>query len=202
MSTSTTSTPQVVTPQVVAPVPASDSKPSLGEEIYSGTASFGRFWALFGAITGTIVGIILIIIGIFILAHKDTLVKVQGIITTINGDNTKSASCPMGLNNMFSCSVTVSYTYNGQSYNQQTIYTDSESIYVGKQITVRIDPANPSVPNLSQDVPKWLGGLLIGIAILMIASGWFWYWASRKWKMVAAAEGAGGLLNIATGGRL
>ena len=44
----------------------------VGPEIYSGAASFGRVWAIIGAVIGTFFGIIMIVGGIALLAKKKT----------------------------------------------------------------------------------------------------------------------------------
>ena len=56
----------------------------LGDEIYSGAASFGKLRAVIGVIIGTIIGIGLIIGGIFALIHKT---KLTGKTTGTSIDN-------------------------------------------------------------------------------------------------------------------
>lgn len=81
-------------------------------------------------------------------------------------------------------------------------YSGDKIYYAGEQITIYVKKGSPTDISLTKDVPNWTGWLLIGLALLIILGSWFWYWASRKWKFVAAAEGVGGVLGIVSGGRL
>ena len=65
---------------------------ALGDELYEGTAEFGRIEAVIGVVFGTIFGVIAIIVGIFLLLSKNKHTKnVMGTIT--------SASCPAYVDN-------------------------------------------------------------------------------------------------------
>jgi len=176
-------------------------KTNLGDEIYSGAASFGIAWALIGAIFATIIGIGMIVGGIYILIHKDKLIDIQATITQINGG---SGPCSKITDNpiQYSCSITLEYKYNGITYTGVQNYTGNANYYIGEVITIRINPNNPNDISLNNPIPKWIGWILIVFALLIIIGSWFWYWASRKWKFVAAAEGVGGALNIISGGRI
>lgn len=183
---------------------SSSSTSGLGEEIYSGAASFGKFWALLGAIMGTITFILLTIVGIYILTKKDYRIPINVSIKMINGSTT--GSCPKSSEDppTYACTIRLNdYVYNGITYkNVDASYTGSDLYYVGQNITGYINKDAPSNVSLNKDPPKWLGWILIVIGIVAIVSGWFWYWATTKWKFLAASQGVGGALDIATGGRL
>jgi hypothetical protein len=187
------------------PVPTSTPLPEksgLGEDIYSGAASFGRFWALLGAIVSTVVAIVMIGIGIYILLLPVQL-SVQGTVVAINESPSgicRSISDKNGTT--FNCEITVKYLFNGQEYTKDMSYSGTSTYYIGSKIPVYFKTANdPNSTSLNGQPPKWVGWALIAFAIILTLGSWFWYWATRKWKVVAAAEGTGGMLNLVSGGR-
>lgn len=180
---------------------SSSTNSNLGEELYSDTASFGRFWALLGAIMGTLTFIALTIVGIYILTKKDDRIPINVSIKSINGSTN---TCPKTSDNpiTYACTITLNpYTYNNINYPSKDVsYSGSALYYVGQNITAYLDKNDPSIISLDKNPPKWLGWVLIGIGLVAVISGWFWYWASRKWKFLAAAQGVGGAIDIVSGG--
>ena len=194
------STPTSSTPLTPATAPA--NAPGIGEDIYSGAASFGLVWALIGAIIATIIGIIMIGFGIYIL-RLPTQTSVKGTILSINGNPT--GICPsttQGNNTTYNCYILVQYNFQGKDYTKQLRYSGSTGYSIGSTINVCFkSPNNPDDVTLDCNPSKSLGWVLIGIAIATILGGWFWYWASRKWKFIAAAEGVSGAFDLISGGR-
>jgi hypothetical protein len=71
---------------------------------------------------------------------------------------------------------------------------------VGQAITVYITSDNPKEVSLSQTVSSTIGWVLIVFGALVIGGGWLMFWAAKKWKIVAAAEGAQGIASMFSGG--
>lgn len=177
----------------------STDKPGLGDEIYSGAASFGVFWALLGAIMATIIGTLLIGFGIYLMVHKTNRKTVSAKVVYING--IPDGTCQKTQDNppQYNCAVTVKY--DGWKDPIQISYTGPDSYYVGETIDIYVDNNNPGDATLDKPVPKWMGLIIIAVALIMIGGAWFWYWASRRWKFIAAAEGASGAISLISGGR-
>ena len=168
---------------------------SIGNEIYSDTASFGRIWAIISAITGTLVGIFFIIVGIYVIQHKSHLKSTKG-------DVVKDSDCNTTIDNgnqYTQCSTTVSYNINDKEYPNKIVNTGSTKFTQGKKnITLWYSPTDPEKPEYSP-APTWLGWIIILIVLLVIFGAWFWVWLTHKNKMAAAAEGASGIYSIITG---
>lgn len=175
------------------------SSASTGSEIYSGAASFGIAWALIGAIFATIFGVILFAVGIYFVVHKSDRTAFPATVLYINGPG--GPVCQKTQDNPIQYSCTITIKYSGWANPIDINYTGSQVYYVGEKITVYAKKGNPSDVTLNKPIPNWVGWLMMAGALLMIGISWFWYWASRKWKFVAAAEGVGGALNIISGGR-
>jgi hypothetical protein len=165
------------------------SDSSLGEEIYSGAASFGRLWTLLGAVFGTVVGIILVIVGIYIMTHKDKREEVSAVINVVKCNDKD-------------CVVNVSYNYKGQQESVDINYTGTRVFYPNQKITVYVNPDEPKDALLEKPAPKWMGWIFIGAAVFIVLMSWLWFWFARKYKFVGAMAGVGGALNVMTGGRL
>jgi hypothetical protein len=174
-------------------------KSSLGSEIYSGAASFGTIWSLIGAIFATVIGTIMIALGIYLLVRKHNRDSFPATVLYVNGPG--GPPCQKTQDNpvQYSCKITVKYS--GWPNPIDINYTGEQVYYVGEQVTIYVKKGSPSDATLSKGVPNWTGWLLIGSAIFIIGGSWFWYWAARKWKFVAAAEGVGGVLGVVSGGR-
>jgi hypothetical protein len=163
-------------------------KQGVGEQIYEGAASFGIFWALLGAVTGTIVGLISLGIGLWMLFRKQRSDTVQGKIIDITGKCENSSKSD--------CSLVISYEYAGKLHEKTIEYQGNTSYEKGQPVTLYLIPGDLDSLSLQKDLPRWAGGLTVGFGLLIILGGWFWYWASTKWKFVAAAEGVGGAFDI------
>jgi len=175
----------------------SSNSSSIASEIYSGTAEFGKIWALISAVIATIISIIMIIIGIYILTLKSKDTKVSATIIKINNSTTNVCD-----EKDFNCTITISYIYNNRQQTRNINKPKQNQVYkVGDSIDVYIDDKS-SVATQKDVPPKMMGFVLLITSVIILVSSWFWYWASKKYKPVAAAEGIGGILNIATGGRL
>lgn len=172
------------------------SENDIGKEVYSGAAEFGRIRAAISFVLGVIVGTIFIIVGVVLIKKKVKLTgKAQGTVTNY-------PSCTLHQDDqdqpLFKCvDVNIKYTVEGKDYNI-TVQTDSNMKY-SKNSTMNIyfNPSNPGNGQLLSDDMHVLGwiGLVLGI-ILVIGSS-VQLWLSRKYKVVAAAQGVGGAIEIA-----
>ena len=166
-----------------------EKKESIGSEIYSGAAGFGRIYAWISAIIGTLIAIGMIIGGVYIIQHKSHLKSVDGIVTKASYDcSTKTND----KNTTTTCKFDVSYTVD-KSYNKTFSSTDTFS--KDDKITIWYDPNHPDIGEFNPP-DKWIGWLLIGIAFLIVFSVWFWVWLTKRSKFAAAAGGASAVINM------
>ena len=171
------------------------SENDIGKEVYSGAAEFGRIRAAISFVLGVIIGIVFIIGGVALIKKKVKLTgKVQGTVTnnptcTLHKDDQDMS--------LFKCTdVDIKYTVEGKDYNI-TVQTDSSTKYsLNTTMNVYFNPSNPANGQLLSDDMHVLGwiGLVLGI-ILVIGSS-VQLWLSRKYKVVAAAQGVEGAIDI------
>ena len=157
----------------------STSSPSLGQEIYSDVAGFGRIWSLIVAIIATLIGIVMIVFGFVILFKKTPpKKKVIGTVVSVNPPT-----------------ITVSYNIGNGKF-QKTLSYSGAPFNIGQQINIYYDPNNPNDSALNPPIPRYVGAILIIIGILVSGFAWLWVYLARKYKAVAAAEAISGGISL------
>ena len=179
-------------------IPSQSSQPTLGDEIYSGAASFGQIKALIGAIIGTIVSIIMIIIGINLSLKKQPIFdSVNATILNVNCNTLQNRDQNGQVSSTTqNCNINVSYNYNGKNQNKYIQYTGNQVYTVNQQVTVYVNKDNDSEIYLSVPNIRSFGFLLIFIGLLILIGSWFVYWLTKRYKFFAAAEGVSGAYNL------
>lgn len=165
-----------------------EQQKGLGDEIYSGAASFGVLYSLIGAIAGTIIGIIMIGVAIYMLTRKVEYNIVEGTILTV--------ACRPVQNNDQTCNINIVYKYKDKDENKFINYTGKTMYSANQKVSLYINTEDSNDISLNGPAPKWVGILVGVIGLFIILSGWFWYWASKNYKFVGAAAGVGGFINI------
>lgn len=173
----------------------SSTTTSLGEEIYTGTASFGKVWTVIQAVLGTIVGIVFIVLGSYIIKHRDHLLSTEGTIVK----NSDCAPVNDGKKMTMSCMSYIMYTVNDKTYGSKdkgvSVGTGSTEYKEGDKVTVYYDPTTPNVPEINP-VPKAVGWAIIGISVFVVLMSWLWAWLASRYKMAAAIGGVSGLKSV------
>lgn len=167
----------------------------IGEEIYSGTASFGRVMAVISAVIVTILALVFIGMGIYILVKKEKD-SVTGTVLSADCD-------PYGSDNRrYNCVLKVSYEIDNVVYSK-TVNTSGETFYTqGSSIKLYYNKDDPHDVSADEPPPKAVGWIFIGVAVVVAIIAWVWVWLTRKYKAAAAFQGMGSGLSIMTGGRI
>lgn len=172
----------------------------LGDDIYSGAASFGRIRAIFGVIFGTLIGICLIVGGFYALAHKTKLTdKTTGIVVDSNNNPTNiqclsTSDKDTGIT--YQCNFRLQYTVNKEIY-YAPINTNSSTNYSGgTEITLYYDPNSPNNASLQQDDYHTIGFICIAAGLFILLFSWIGLWIILRYKFAAAASGAAGAIGM------
>lgn len=160
--------------------------------IVDSLSSLGKIWTLIGAIFATIIGIGLIATGLYLKYRKPDRDLVRGSIARINNDENGICTGQQ----FYKCTLSIQYVYNGQNYMSNFDYSGNTDYVIGQTVQIYVLKTDPYSITMQPPLPVSMMYLFIVLGFVTALGGWFWYWASRKWKAVAVAEGAGGLFQI------
>jgi hypothetical protein len=164
---------------------------SLGNKVYSNTASFGKLWAVIQAVIATIVGIIMIIVGAYIIKHRSDMIS-------INGSVIEKSLCVTKMNNGETyrmCKTKIEYEIDSKKYTKEISTGTSDFEKGDDNIPIWYSPVEPGKPEYDP-APTWSGWMIIIISILVVLGSWFWVWLTRKYEVVAVAKGASGIYSM------
>src|SRR3990167_6032029 len=111
----------------------------VGDQIFSGTATFGRWYAFFGAVVGTIIGIIAFGFGVYYLLNPTQ--AIQG--------TAQSASVPVKQGNMITYTTVIYWVIGGTKYSQAL--SSVNAYQMGDHMTVYYIPSDPGHGALQSD---------------------------------------------------
>jgi len=163
---------------------------AIGQEVYEGTASLGRFMAWVGLVVGGFISLILIVIGLVILIKKDnhsakTVAKVKAAECKANTDNRGATT--------ISCQLTITYNVDGKEYEKQ-MSTTGKMVNKEDTMEIRYDPSNPD--NFTDSNRKVVGWILLCIGLIILGVSIFQWYVATRYKMGAAAHGVGAFVDI------
>jgi|688.fasta_scaffold430441_3 hypothetical protein len=156
--------------------------------VYKGSAAYGRFMAILGAIFATLIAIGLIILGIkYNKTVSDYSKKVEA---TVNSKN-----CTPSTKSQSTCEYNVSYIdENGTSVNGKLNTTDS--IELNSKINIVYNPNNKNEIRFEKENTTTLGYTMIIIGIIIAIGAWFWVWITKKFEFAASASGVSSVFNL------
>lgn len=161
-----------------------DAKDGVGQEVYSGAASFGLFLAKIGLVVGTIVGLLLVGFGIRFWTGPDpysAVTRAEVVDAQCGPTDNKSQSVQ--------CWLKLKYTVAGKAYETQL--SRSDRFYApGYFLDIRYRPDNPS--DVQDGMARTTTGKwMVGIGIFLILAAWINWWIKQRYKFAAAAGGVG-----------
>jgi len=160
----------------------------VGDDLYTGAASFGRMWSFITAIFFTIVAVILIVFGATVYTNKTTRTGYSANVLYTNGPN---GICPQNAD----CILTVEYP--GTSSPIDIKYTNTgREYYTGEIVTIYVNDKDPSDITLNKPMSKKTGLLIIVGGLLLAGIAWGWYALTKKYKFLAAGEGGSEVLRM------
>jgi ABC-type antimicrobial peptide transport system permease subunit len=171
----------------------------LSSEIYTGAAEYGKFTSLVGFIIGAVVGIILLVVGIILLRkHVETFQTVKGTVVDDKANKCDSRYDQNTKQNFYTCDLLIEFTIDGKTSQKRFSITNQlSSLSTGQTVDLYYNASNPG--GISPNHPVNLhiiGGVLIVVGILIAFGGWFMYYTAKKYKFVAAGEGAANVIGM------
>jgi len=172
-------------------------KQSLGSEIYSGAAVFGKVRAIIGVFIGTLISIFLIGFGIYAIARRKK--RTHQLVGTIQKlEDGLNICVPTSVDNkiMYDCHFKVDYKIGIKEYSH-TFQTRSNTTYTdGGSIDLYYDPKNIGDIALTPDDTHLGGWIALIVGIVMLVGVWLMLYFTLKYKVVAAASGVAGAADM------
>lgn len=181
----------------------------LGEDIYEGSATFGRFMAWISLIISVIIGGVLIGLGIrMLLKKKQWTNKVTGNVVNAICNTSNVTNCTGGKDStcttepMTSCDLNIEYTVGQEEYVSRLLMEEKTNLHkrVGEKVEVFYKDSDPSIISRDGDGSKKLVGWILvgfGIGVIIIAS--ISFYVVQKFKFAAAASGVGSAFGMFNG---
>lgn len=159
---------------------------SVAKSIYKGSASFGRFMAMFWAVIVTLVCIVVFVYG---FNQVQSVKKYKGVAkATILSKNCDNAGI---------CTYNVKYT-DEKSQNVDTTFKSVTNIdtKIVSVIDIVYDMDNKKNVRLTEENTTGTGYLLMFGSVIVSAGYWFWVWVTRKYEFAASASGVSDVFNM------
>ena len=163
---------------------------NIATSIYQGSASYGRFMAIVGAVIATILSMILIGGGFYF--NKSVSNYSKNTSGTIIG---KSCS-PATKDSKPSCTYTVTYNDENGTKIENVTFTSQTDMPLQSQVLISYDPLNKTDIRLTSDNTKSVGYGMMFFGFLIIVFAWGWVWITRKYEFAASASGFSSAFNM------
>jgi hypothetical protein len=157
---------------------------------YTSSLKLGNIISIYYAIISTIASLLILILGIYIIYHKNYLTSTDGEVIKSSNNCLKigeryiiGGSSPIP---SITCNFDVKYLVNNKNYNKTL---SSLNIYkVEDKVTVWYDKNNPDKSELNP-ISTTVGWFIIILSLFILLSGWFIFWLCKKNKFISAFFG-------------
>ena len=167
----------------------------IASTIYGGSASYGRFIAIVGAIIATIIAIFLIGGGIKFNTSVSNYSSTSS--ATITGKNCTNQGQGQGQGQgQKECIYTLKYIDTDGILIENVILKSQLDMQINSTITISYNPSNKTDIRLTSENTKETGYVMIGIAIIILLFAWGWVWVTRKYEFAASASGFSSAFNM------
>ena len=165
----------------------------IASTIYGGSASYGRFIAIVGAIIATIIAIFLIGGGIMFNTSVSNYSSTSS--ATITGKNCTNQGQGQGQSQK-ECIYTLKYIDIDGTLIENVILKSQLDMQINSTIMISYNPSNKTDIRLTSENTKTTGYVMIGIAIIILLFAWGWVWVTRKYEFAASASGFSSAVNM------
>lgn len=163
----------------------------LSQQVYDSTADFGVFMALLGLIGASFIGCVMIGIAIYLIVNNGTHSKQ----TEANVVHSKCDIYKNSKNKTHKdCNTTVKYNVNNKDY--ENIISTTNLFAKDSKVKIVYDPKNPNDSRMRTGMRRIIAYVLIGLAVIMIATAVIRYYIVKTYKVAAAATGVGEAASI------
>jgi hypothetical protein len=158
----------------------------VGNEVYSGLATFGKIQSVIGLFFLFLIVIVMILIGSFLLSSES---KYKNTNSTVI-----DASC-VQVSNTYQCDINLSYFIEGKEYITPLKLNNLNSeIQKNTYIEIEYKSDSPTTIRSPNNTLSWVGWGLIMVSIFLLIIGIVSTFLTFKFKPYAAITGAQSLI--------
>jgi len=172
---------------------------SLASSAYTGTATFGKDYAVIIGSLQILLGIIILCVGIYLIRRKPLYaIPIQFTVLTNSGPKTSTTNTVV--NGVDTPQVTTTYDLVGttpECKGNVVLNGYPNNAVVGSVVTAYIkENCADNIASPSSDSTAVIGWIVLGVGILLILWNIIRIFFVKKYKGVAAAQGVAGGKNI------
>ena len=163
------------------------------EDIYSGSAEIGNIQATITLVIGIIIALCSSSIGSYIAVIQENPEPVKAIVE-------RDSICTQQ-NDQIHCVTDIKYTVNNKEY-KQPVGTQNKQFKTNDTIDIQYKPSNPTDISYKTDnvlSPKLYGTLIICAGAIILSIVILYFYLIRKYKPLAALQGAKTTIDVAKG---
>lgn len=189
-------------PRVVCPTAGG----GIGDDLYDGSAAFGRFMSWIGLIIGSIVGIGLIVLGVYLVVTKERHSKsVSATITTADCNTASESSCTKNGSDevcetrpVTNCNLTVRYLVDQEQYTSKMAVRDYTTTHLqpGETYKLWYNENEPKDVSRDESTRKVVGWILLGFGSVILFIAIVSFYVTQRFKFAAAATGVGSIVSV------
>lgn len=178
------------------------SSTGVGDELYGGAATFGRFMGMINVFVLGFLTLICFIVGLVFLARKETYTETT-MATILNATQSPCSAQQKVVNNSsgstiinyFRCTLQLSYKAkdkdgNDKDYTRPLTIDSDDNYNNNDQIEIKYRPDDPTDIAYKPISPKTIGTGLILASLVLAIIAFFTYYIITRFKFAAAGVGA------------
>lgn len=170
----------------------------LGSEVYSGLSGIGIFKANIIIIIAILAACVLVVVGIYVAWNDDenNYTRLDGTVIASNCKTTTTYSDRGQPSNTYNCYIDATYSIDNIEYTK-TVNVNSSTSYVAKdKIQLMVLNSDHSIVRVAKLSGKSIGSILCCMALVFFCIAYLNYYASHKYKLFSAAQGANTVVGL------
>jgi hypothetical protein len=157
-------------------------------EVYDDSADLGLFLVSVAVLIAVVVAVVMLLYSVLLMFQHDSHDEsVMGKVT--------SANCKKMKNGLYRCEVDVSYQVGDKTLTLMTEVDQKSAVKVGDSLKVRYDDERPEDAVVGAG-PRQLSMMMLGGGLITLLCAIVALWMTRRFKLLAAAQGGVAVLSL------
>ena len=169
---------------------------SIASSAYDGTAEIGKGMAIITLMIGVIIAICLCVSGCWSIFQDDSS---EWSTTSAQVTESSCSKITSGNSTKYKCDMKITYSVGDETFEDQIFTKTSSTQYsVGSNVDIEYETANPSTFREPSISIRYMGSIVLCVAVVIVLCTTIHYWLTRKSKLYAAASGTSTVIDVLT----